>query len=372
MTTNRWFLAGAAMLFAMTTAAQGNYIEDDIYAPKSAVQKAPKVQQTVSRPSNTIIVATEDPSTVTIRSHSDRDVDEYNRRVEPEGKQIESNSSTEALQEFSAKERINRFYKKGVTIEVDDPDNTNIYVLNSNDYNVYISNRDSYWNMPYYGWNSPYYWNSWTWGGFYSSWSVWSPFYWGGWYSPWYDPWYYRPWYGSNYWGGGWGPYYPAYHHNHYYSYSSPYRYYSNGRASRGSDGGYYGRSSSSYSERGRVSSSGGRGTRDNTYDGYSSSRSGTTRNTINQSGTNSGRRTREVMTRDDINNRTYDNRNGGAYNSERRSRSTFDNSNSSPSRSTYSAPRSSGFGSGGGSFGGGGSVGGGGGASGGGGRGRR
>lgn len=364
MTTNRWFLAGAAMLFAMTTAAQGSYIEDDIYAPKRALPKAPKVQQTVSRPSNTIIVATEDPATVAIRSHSDRDVDEYNRRVEPEGQRIESNSSAAASQEFSATERINRFYKKGITIEVDDPDNTNIYVLNSNDYNIYVSNRNSYWNTPYYGWNSPYYWNSWGWGGFYSSWAVWSPFYWGGWYSPWYDPWY-----GPHYWGGGWGPYYPVYHH-HYYS-SSPYRYYSNGRASRGSDGGYYGRSSSSYSERGRVSSSGGRGTRDNSYSGYSSSRSGTTRNTINQSEGTSGRRTREVMTRESVNNRTYDNRNSGNVNTERRTRSTIDNSNTNPSRSTISTPRSSGFGSGGASTGGG-SIGGGGGASSSGGRGRR
>lgn len=76
-------------------------------------------------------------------------------------------------------------------------------------------------------------------------------------------------------------------------------------------------------------------------------------------------------MTRESVNNRTYDNRNSGAFNSERRTRSTIDNSNTNPSRSTYSAPRSSGFGGGGGSIGGG-SVGGGGGASGGGGRGRR
>ena len=111
--------------------------------------------------------------------------------------------------------RIRRFHNPKFVVSVSDPFYSDIYFLDNNDWNVYIS--DNYaWVTP--TWTNPWYWN-YTWSPYsYTSWSWrWSLGPWG--FSFGYDPFYS--------WGGywGWNSWYrpPFYHHHHHHYYDRPY-----------------------------------------------------------------------------------------------------------------------------------------------------
>ena len=114
--------------------------------------------------------------------------------------------------------RIRRFHNPKFVVSVSDPYYSDIYFLDNNDWNVYISDNYAWvtptWTNPWY-WDymwTPYSYTSWSW-----RWSL------GPWRFGWgYDPYYYG-W--GGYWGGywGWNSWYSPYYHHHHHHYYSPY-----------------------------------------------------------------------------------------------------------------------------------------------------
>ena len=267
------------MSILQTSMAQSYYIEDDIYYTPG--DKNPVVEE--ARLEKEVITITATPASqstqATLSNYSqERDVDEYNRRygyasyeapVAEEGTQIDNtfvytsddvaagdtlyiqmedgyylNGFNGSHSDYEYTVQIHRFYNPRYTVSISDPAYSTIYMLDSNDWNVYIDGSYA-WVTP--TWTNPWYW-SYTWSPYsYSSWAwrTWSYY---GWYSPWYDPWYY-----PGYYHGWYDPYY-HHHHHHHYGYYDPYHhhhhhhapYYShNGRGpardnNHGRPGGYY------------------------------------------------------------------------------------------------------------------------------------
>ena len=232
--------------------AQSYYIEDDIYYTPG--DKNPVIEE--ARLEKEVITITATPTNTTEASQSnysqERDVDEYNRRygyasyeapVAEEGVQIDNtfvysspdvapgdtlyvqmedgyylNGFNGSQSDYEYTVQIHRFYNPRYAVSISDPAYSTIYMLDSNDWNVYIDGSYAWvtptWTNPWY-WNyswSPYSYSSWAW----RSWGYGYGYY--GWYSPWYDPWY-DPWYYPGYHHYGWYDpwYYPGYHHHHHY-----------------------------------------------------------------------------------------------------------------------------------------------------------
>lgn len=263
-------------------ARAGSYvIEDDIYynpdaknpiveqkeKEKAAEQQARQVRQTVSQ--DTLPVAQQAPVQKTLVMTTDKnffDVDEYNRRgssssgmtiEEVAANQTEPNVEYNIVDEngddgyylngFNGSQwdyeyalRIRRFHNPKFAISIGDPFYSDIYFLDNNDWNVYISD-DYAWVTP--TWTNPWYWD-YMWSPYsYTSWSWrWNLGPWG--FSFGYDPLYrwggYWGGYWRGYWGGYWGwsawhrPYfhhhfYSPYYHRPYYSWNRP-QYTPNGR----------------------------------------------------------------------------------------------------------------------------------------------
>ena len=126
---------------------------------------------------------------------SNRDVDEYNRRLRSQVEQIGDSSKVDVI-DFSGEKGVYpdslsedfRLTKKMARFDE--------YQLDSAYWAGYQTGRDVWW-----GWHSPWYYSRWGW---YDPWYY--PYY-GGWW--WYDPWYYgyAGWYDPWYWG--WGYPYP-------------------------------------------------------------------------------------------------------------------------------------------------------------------
>lgn len=147
------------------------------------------------------------------------DVDAYNRRsssqgttsddtsyIEDEGYYLNGFYGTQSDLEYA--ERIRKFHNPRFTIHITDPAYTDIYYLNSWDWNVYVDGTYAYVTPT---WTNPWYWDY-----------MWSPYsYWGPswrWHS------YYWGW-GYPYYGFGWGWSYPHYHYyHHYYPHYRPQR----------------------------------------------------------------------------------------------------------------------------------------------------
>ena len=372
--------------------AQNYYIEDDIYYTPN--DKNPVIE--AARLEKEVITVTATPTNAAQASQSnysqERDVDEYNRRygyasyeapVAEEGTQIDNtfvyssdnvapgdtlyiqmedgyylNGFNGSLSDYEYTVQIHRYYNPRYAVSISDPAYSSIYMLNSNDWNVYIDGSYA-WVTP--TWTNPWYWN-YTWSPYsYSSWAwrTWGYGYY-GWYSPWYDPWYYP---GYHY--GWYDPYYyhnPYHHHHHYahhhhgyghdythhgrgpgdYGYNRP--GYSGSNKRPGNDdsryGGSIGATSKSDSRRGVASNRGNRvvvnGNNTETPSNVTS-RTSSSRNTD----INTGRGT-TTNSRTTINN----NNSGGRNNSVSTSRSSSNSRGSSnsvnSSRSSSSSNRSS------------------------------
>ena len=231
-------------------ARAGSYvIEDDIYYNPN--DKNPVVEQKEKEAAQAAAqaAAVSDNAAVqkTLVMTADKqffDVDEYNRRGESATEmslndlvdnQTEEyveynivdengddgyylNGFTGSASDYEYSLRIRRFHNPKFVVSVSDPFYSDIYFLDNNDWNVYITDNFAWvtptWTNPWY-WNymwAPYSYTSWSWRWSLGPWSL----------SYGYDPLY--RW--GGYWGGywGWNSWYcsPFYHHHHYYS---PYYY---------------------------------------------------------------------------------------------------------------------------------------------------
>ena len=152
----------------------------------------------------------------TYYSGSNRDIDEYNRRVKYRTNSVEVNDSD--IISFDgitgeypdSLENENKALKKSRSSYSQDYDDDYVYSRELNRwyglYNPWFYGPGYYSPYSYgYGFYSPYY------GSYYGYYDPWySPYYsgWYGYYDPWYSPYYsgwygyYNPWYYGNYWGG--------------------------------------------------------------------------------------------------------------------------------------------------------------------------
>lgn len=204
-----------ALLLGYGCAIAQDY-EDDIYFDGTSENKTTKVKVVTKRQPVANDYYADLSTTVTPISGvvNGRDVDEYNRRVEP----LYENDTTYLDGEtFANTRRLERFHNPDIVIRSNDPDLIEYYFDSTPTINLIVGTDWSY--GPYWGWGYRYYdpWYSWNWGwGWHSPWyySSW----WGGWYGGWYRPWHY-----------GWG-----WNHHHYWDgyygwYNRPGRWYGDG-----------------------------------------------------------------------------------------------------------------------------------------------
>ncbi len=399
--------------------AQSYVWEDDIYYSPS--DENPIVKQKREEKAKQTAEEIVDPATVSADDSgtfaSTFDVDAYNRRY-PRVSQQESTVTSDSLlrvvhdtvyievaepieegyylngfngtaTDYEYATRIRRFHNPKFVVSVGDPAYTDIYFLDSNDWNVYIEGN--------YAWVTPTWTNDWYWNYMWAPYSYtslsWRWGYWG------WNSWHYDPWYGG--WGYPYYGYYPYhYHHHHHHGWHRPSfaDYNPNGRPTRpggnyvsgGSNGNRPGNVSRPQGSSSRVvgahSSSGSRvssghvsGTRQqgnnssvSRQSGYSDSRTSRSTTTINRSSqqssssgssynrgsSNSSRSNRNSSGyssgssssgRGSSYNNSSSSRNNGSYNSSRSSSSSRNNSSSYRSSSSSSS-RPSGSYSGGGS----------------------
>lgn len=265
MIKKRFIIAVVTVLTGLLQAvAQNYYVEDDIYySPddKNPVIEQMRQEREAANPVTTVAIVSAKPDTVqstpanyTSGIQAERDVDEYNRRyssTSPSNSnddgtvdgttfayhsdkvaagdtlyvQLEDgyylNDFNGSLSDYEYTVQIHRFYDPRYAVSINDPAYTTIYMLDSNDWNVYIDGSYAWvtptWSNPWY-WSytwSPYTYSSWAWRW---SWGWGSPYY--GWYDPWYYPGGYYGWH-SPYYHGWYDPYYawydPYHHHHHHH-----------------------------------------------------------------------------------------------------------------------------------------------------------
>lgn len=238
-------LLGASML--SPSMAQSYYIEDDIYytpGDENPIIEQKKREKEAATVTTTTVTTT---TTTTTGAPAERDVDEYNRRgsystddsytddntvtgttftyqsdevapgdtvyIQPE-EGYYLNDFNGSLNDYEYTIRIHRFYDPRYAINISDPAYTDIYFLDSNDWNVYIEGNYA-WVTP--TWTNPWYWN-YMWAPYsYSSWAWRWNYGWTSW--GFYDPWYYSYGWGYPYHGYyGWG-----YPYHGYYGWGYPY-----------------------------------------------------------------------------------------------------------------------------------------------------
>ena len=202
------------LLLALPGIAAGQYYDDLYIRPSDKKHKEKKVEkvETVQRqPAAEVIVETTPADDNVI--DSDWNVDAYNRRyattdtslvalpaagtdtISGDGYYLNGFNGSQSDLEYA--ERIRRFHNPRFTIHITDPAYTDIYLLDSYDWNVYIDRNFAFVTPT---WTNPYYWDymwapySWSW-----SWR-WDPFYWGFGYTP-YGYW------GNPYWAWNYPPY---------------------------------------------------------------------------------------------------------------------------------------------------------------------
>lgn len=119
--------------------------------------------------------------------------------------------------EFEFAERIRRFHNPRHVIHVSDPQYTNIYFLNSNDWNVYVDGSYA-WVTP--TWTNPFWWNYYWRPHSYSSWAWrnWHMGGWGGWHGGWHM--------GSlGGWHAGWGGWHGGWFAHQPWAFGWPYHF---------------------------------------------------------------------------------------------------------------------------------------------------
>lgn len=261
MKTKKFALLIILSMLVTGFAGAGSYIvEDDIYYNPN--DKNPVVEKKEKEAQKELQEKAAVKKTLMATSDNHfRDVDEYNRRGESSDMTLEDIAANQKedyveynvvdengddgyyLNGFNGSDsdyeyalRIRRFHNPKFVVSVSDPFYSDIYFLDNNDWNVYIS--DNYaWVTP--TWTNPWYWNytwapysysslSWRWNFGFGSWGFsWGYGYpgWGynpywGWAGPWYSHW-------------GWGGHH---HHPGYYPGHRP--GWNNGRDIRYSNGG--------------------------------------------------------------------------------------------------------------------------------------
>ncbi|MEG0949624.1 MAG: hypothetical protein RSF78_09770, partial [Bacteroidales bacterium] len=202
--------AGCTLAFA-----QSKFIaEDDIYYQPNETNKVVEAKKATNPTRQT--AQPNESYRSTPSSSATRDVDEYNRRYSSEYEETEytdtigNDPEVEVIYEnpeqgyylngfsgnksdYQYAERIRKFHNPKFTIHISDPAYTDIYFLNSSDWNVYVD--DSYaWVTP--TWTNSWYWNymwapysysslSWRWNSWGWGWNSWG---WGGCYDPFWGP----------------------------------------------------------------------------------------------------------------------------------------------------------------------------------------
>lgn len=314
-------ILGASML--SPSMAQSYYIEDDIYYTPG--EENPVIEQK-KKEKEAEAAAAATTATATNTTSLERDVDEYNRRgsyndeantytdatdgtttgttftyysdevapgdtvyIQPE-EGYYLNDFNGSLNDYEYTIRIHRFYDPRYAISIGDPAYTNIYFLDSNDWNVYIDGNYA-WVTP--TWTNPWYWN-YMWAPYsYSSWAWRWNYGWTSW--GFYDPWYYSYGWGYPYYGYyGWG--YPYYGWNHpHYGWHNDWYYTANGRGPRQWRNDAPARPSSSNNRYGGTYTAGARG------NSLSSRREGTTTGSSSGSGTRGQRYSSSTSDRNNI-----------------------------------------------------------------------
>lgn len=347
---------------------------DDIYASPNNTTVRKKAENKTKR----VVIIKGDANNMRITANG-RDIDEYNRRNKPDT--LISDGMNDNYKDYQYTDRIIKFHDPESSIRINGADEVTVYVDNDV-YSDYYRNRgwdyrygfgfstwDSYYpwytSRPYYGYYSPWHYRHYSpfyYGGFYDPWYYGS--YYGGYYGGFYDPWYYGGYY-SPYYGGYYGhygsywdyPYYGGYYSGYYDGYRNSSRstsgrtsgtYRSDAASTRAltSGRGIYTRGSDAYSgsrtrvidNQGRVlDSRSGRVIEDNT----SRMSSGRSSSVYTRGSAYDGSSSSRVYDRT----QTYD-RGSRVYDSPS-SRSTYDRSYSTPSRSTYDSSSSRSYDSG-------------------------
>ncbi|MFZ4455901.1 MAG: hypothetical protein ACOYOT_06740 [Bacteroidales bacterium] len=316
--------ASISLLFAlpMFVFAQSKYIpEDDIYVSKGEENPIVKIktQERAQRPQQSYSGYNQEETSNNNTSNNQSYTDGNQNTVQNNEKGEYLNDFIGSQSDYEYAERIRRFHNPRFLVHISDPAYSNIYFLNSYDWNVYTDGAYA-WVTP--TWTNRYYYNyMWSPYSYYPSWhNGWYGSSWSYGYNSWCDPWY-SPYYSYGYYGGC-----NSYYGNHY-----------------GYGGGYYnGYFTSNYTPRQRndagrrpiddnYSSRGGR-----TSSGYVSSRSETDNGAARYSG--GGRYTSAIPNSSNVNT-TTSNSGNGRYTSTPDSRP---NSNSQQPNTTYSNNRTS------------------------------
>ena len=221
---NYLFILALAIPWAL--GAQNVYEDDLYYHPKfeSAITKTESSQDLSSLQAEKVT----ENNTAVVNNQSNRDVDVYNRRPSIKNDELSVNYeeefmddsvliSREEYEDFQYSERIRRFHNDKFTTHITDDGYVNIYVEDGANVDIYYM-EDNNWNP----WMSPWYYDvyyrpyqyGWSHYGYYGYYSPWR---FNGWYYGFHDPWYYS-WYSPWYHSWGWDPYYYDYYSAYYYT----------------------------------------------------------------------------------------------------------------------------------------------------------
>lgn len=200
--------------------AQGNItVEDDIYVKKGEENAIVQMKKKDNR-----AIQNQAPA----QSSAQRDVDEYNRRYNPdnqdnsESKDVANNEEAQegeyvngfkgSQSDYEYAERIRRFHNPRFLVHISNPAYSDIYFLNSYDWNVYTDGNYAFVTPT---WTNHNYFNY-----MYSPFSYGSPWGYGGYgscYNPWYSGYgYYGGYNHFNNYGYGYGGYGGGYYGNYY------------------------------------------------------------------------------------------------------------------------------------------------------------
>ncbi len=147
----------------------------------------------------------------------------YSELNQEEGYYLNEFKGTDTEYEYA--ERIRRFHNPKFTVHISDPQYTDIYFLNDNDWNIYVDGSYA-WVTP--TWTNPAWWNY-----------YWTPYSYNSWFwrSSLYSPWgYHHNWhgfpgfgmgYGWNSFYGGYYPYHGGFWGGGMFGYGYPYHFYS-------------------------------------------------------------------------------------------------------------------------------------------------
>ena len=324
-------LAIVLLLCVVPGVAAAQYY-DDLYIRPSKKSKAKKAEKEQVEPIVSQETATEIYPESAYVPDSSWNVDAYNRRYtstptytdtlyahdaetveeQPDENGYYLNGFYGTQSDLEYAERIRRFHNPRFTVHISDPAYTDIYYLNSWDWNVYIDDTYAYVTPT---WTNPWYWSyTWTPYSYYPSWR-WSTFY--GYGYPYYGGFWGDPYWNNYYWGWG-GPHYAGVPHHPGYAPRPPHykpSYRPDGRPSQDrpnfNEGGWGTRRPSD-----RVNTRPGSGTRTNGNDAVAPS---------------NGRRVREGNT-----SRSSQRQTTVRGNSSQQRSSSYDSGNNRSSRNSY------------------------------------